>query len=158
MGSDAYTYEINGWNVDYSNRDLICKKDNSILVIQCKKWSKRKNIEKDCISQLINAIETYKNKKCFQDKEVKGILYTTTNLSDSAMQLAQEKHIEIKANFPLDKNFPCIKCKNEENGKSYYYLPFNKQYFDIKLDLKNKDCYCNTVQEAESKNFTYIGG
>ena len=64
----GYCYELDGWDVDFfgaikgledMGRDLICKKNNDIIIVQCKYWSNEKIIHEKHILQLFGSCIQY---------------------------------------------------------------------------------------------------
>ena len=151
---------MDGWIVDYFGiseglsdlgRDLICHKDMTTLIIQCKNWSKSKSIYEKHIFQLFGTKYEYVKKHSpFED--VIGVFYTSTTLSYLARSFAKEFNIELHENFEL-KRFPIIKCNIGREGEKIYHLPFDQQYYRTKIIPKDGDFYCSSVAEAEAKGF-----
>lgn len=155
----GYLYEKDGWIVEYygiseglsdRGRDLICKKDNTTLIIQCKNWSKLKTIYEKHLFQLFGTTFDYAENNPFED--VRGVFYTATALSDFARSFAKKFNIELHENFEL-KKFPIIKCNIGREGEKIYHLPFDQQYYNTKINPKDGDFYCSNVAEAEELGF-----
>lgn len=159
----AYMYRTKGFTVDTCGsylgvndlgRDLICTKNNSIWIVQCKYWSEIKTIHENHIAQLYGTVIAYciENKKSLD--EVKGILITNITLSDTAKRFAEYLGIRYKENIPLG-DYPRIKCNvgYKEFGKEkIYHLPFDQQY-DATIISGSEEFYAYTVKEAEEKGF-----
>ena len=160
----GYTYENKGWEVDYFGinngyddlgRDLICKKDNIALLIQCKKWSQTVQIPIVHIFQLFGSMCEYRlslrekkqNKKI---QKVQGAFYTTTLLSNDARSFAKKVGIKTYEKFQLKKVFPIIKAVFNQKK---YYLPTDNEYDSIKLDLSKGDQYFDKTITAENAGF-----
>ena len=158
----GYLYEEMGYNVEYVGifkgfqdlgRDLIAKKDNEIIIIQCKNWSKFKTIYEKHIFQFFGTVFQYKDEN--RDKDVKAIFYTTTSLSELARRFGKELGIELKENFKMDRLYPCIKCNvamTKEKTK-IYHLPFDQMYDKVKIREELGEFYCKTIKEAEDNGF-----
>ncbi len=158
----GYLYEKEGWQVEYYGivngkndlgRDLICKKDKVILIVQCKKWGQGNPVHENAICQLYGTVYVY-TKESNSNNFIYGVLYTTTSLSDEAKNFAEVCGITTFNNFKLER-FHSVKCKCANNGKKLFYLPFDKEYFNIVLDVNKGDTYTYTVAEAESKGFIW---
>ncbi len=157
----GYLYEKEGYDVDYVGifrgyedlgRDLICKKGNEFIVIQCKNWAEFRTIYEKHIFQFFGTVFQYKDEN--KDKKVRAIFYTSTNLSDLARRFSQELKIELKENFKFDKQYPSIKCNvSMIDGTKIYHLPFDQQYDTTKIEAKRGEFYCKTVEEAEEAGF-----
>lgn len=157
----GYLYEMRGYQVSYHGiemgkadlgRDVIAQKGKELIIIQCKYWSQFKTIYEKHIFQFFGTVFQYKDAN--KDKRVKGIFYSTTKLSDFARRFAKELNIELKENFKMDKNYPCIKCNiSRVDGTKIYHLPFDQQYDNVKVEREKGEFYATTVLEAEKKGF-----
>jgi hypothetical protein len=156
----GYLYEKEGYDVEYVGifkgyedlgRDLICQKESSRIIIQCKNWSHFKTIYEKHIFQFFGTVFQYKDSH--PDTNVKAIFYTTTELSISARTFANALGIEIKENFKFDQSYPCIKCNiNLSTKEKIYHLPFDQQYDNTKI-INPGEFYCCTAREAEEAGF-----
>ncbi len=172
----GYLYETKGYKVTYYGakkgledlgRDLIVSKDNDIIVIQCKNWSKDKTIHEKHIFQLfgtmfaLNVEKTKNNNKISFENEIieftniYGEFITTTSLSNAAKLYADRLNIRVKEHVDFDKNYPCIKCNIGKDGEKIYHLPFDQQYDNIVIDASKGECYANTIREAEDLGFRH---
>ena len=133
-------------------RDLIAKKDNKTLVIQCKCWSKHKQIHENTITQLFGTLTAYRVE---QEENlfniIEGVLVTTIELSETAKKFAKLLNITVIENMPMQE-FPRIKCNIGKDGEKIYHLPMDQQYDKVKID-KPGECYAYTVDEAEQLGF-----
>lgn len=155
----GYKYSQKGYIVDYFGsfmgiedlgRDLICKKEDNILIIQCKYWSQIKEIHENHINQLYGTTISYCIENNIDKEFVKGVLVTNISLSATAKKMASYLGIEYIENYALGE-YPCIKCNIGIEGK-IYHLPFDQQYDSTKID-KPGEFYAMTVVEAERKGF-----
>lgn len=169
----GYLYEKEGFAVEYVGiekgfddlgRDLICKKDNKTLVVQCKYWASHKEIKEAHINQLYGTtvklfIDNFKehSKKLknslfpdlFTKEEIniKAVFITSTKLSETAKNFADALGIEVINNKPLGE-YPMIKCNlNSQTGEKIYHLPIDLHY-DRFLMQNEKRVYVKTVKEA----------
>jgi DUF2075 family protein len=157
----GYLYEMQDYDVDYIGifkgfedlgRDLICKKGNEHIVIQCKYWSKFKTIYERHIFQFFGTVFKYRDDN--PGKTIRGLFYATTTLSELARRFAKELNIGIEEKFPFDKNYPSIKCNiSRIDGTKIYHLPFDQQYDTTKIEKNRNEFYCQTVKEAEDRGF-----
>lgn len=157
----GYLYERQGFAVEYIGifkgfedlgRDIIAKSGNTIVVVQCKNWSRFRTIYEKHIFQFFGTVFQFRDSN--PGKEVKAVFATTTELSDLARRFAKELKIELKENFKMDKNYPCIKCNiSRINGEKIYHLPFDQQYDTAKITPKTGEFYAKDVAEAEAKGF-----
>ena len=157
----GYLYEKQGYNVTYHGiikgyedlgRDLICKKGERTLVIQCKYWSKQKVIREKHIMQLYGSTIQYMLE--YPKEIVDGIFYTTTSLSNTARDFAKYLHIKLYENHDFESNYACIKCNiSRRTGEAIYHLPFDQQYDNVIIEPEKGEFYAKTVEEAESQGF-----
>lgn len=156
----GYVYENKHYKVIYNGaiegfndlgRDIIAENDNEILIIQCKYWRKEKIIRENVIFQLYGTMIL---KQLETKKVVKGILVTTTSLSEEAKKIATYLNIQVKENDNFDKTYPCVKCNiNRTTKEKIYHLPFDQQYDRIQIDIDGGEKYVSTVKEAEDLGF-----
>jgi hypothetical protein len=157
----GFLFESEGYDVDYVGifkgyedlgRDLICKKGNDFVVIQCKNWSQFKTIYEKHIFQFFGTVFQYKDAN--PKNQVRAVFYTTTHLSDLARRFAQELKIELKEGFKFDKKYPCIKCNiSGIDGSKIYHLPFDQQYDTTRIEKSKGEFYCATIKGAEDAGF-----
>lgn len=157
----GYLYEKEGYDVEYVGifkgfedlgRDLICKKEEEIVVIQCKNWSKFRTIYEKHIFQFFGTVFQYRDEN--RGKKVSAVFYTATKLSDLARRFAKELGIGVKEEAKMDNEYPCIKCNiSRIDGTKIYHLPFDQQYDRAKIETNKGEFYCATVQEAEERGF-----
>jgi hypothetical protein len=169
----GYTYEKEGWRVDYNGiakrkedmgRDLICEKDGQILIVQCKRWKQSKEIHENHINQLLGTTLEYAlahncrlkklgvggNKDLLSldfSMEVIPVFAVDGKLSDTAQRFADILGVEVRE-IEFDPSFPRIKCNISANGDRIYHLPFDQQYPYVKL-VKQGEFRARTVKEAE---------
>lgn len=155
----GYQYEQLGYKVKYNGalqgledmgRDLIASKDNTVLVIQCKRWAKEKTIHEKHIFQLYGSMTLAKREN--SDKTIKGVFVTTTYLSPVAKDCANILRIKVIENKHFEP-YPQIKCNISKTGEKIYHLPFDQQYDTTMINPKDGDFYATTVQEAEDAGF-----
>lgn len=160
----GYKYSKKGYDIDYFGsymgledlgRDLIAKKGDNILIIQCKYWSSKKQIHENHINQLFGTVVCY----CFEHNvpvgNVQGVIVTNISLSDTAKRFANYLGICFVENFPIG-TYPCIKCNinRSQAGEvtKIYHLPFDQQYDTCKINSPG-EFYAMTVAEAEAAGF-----
>jgi hypothetical protein len=156
----GHIYETNGYDVYYQGilegfddlgRDLICKKEDQTIIIQCKRWAQRKTIHEKHVTQLYGTVIRYIIDH--PNEKVSALLYTTTKLSDRAKDFANHLEIQIIEGFPLQK-YPLIKCNiSRRNSEKIYHLPFDQQYDRILIEQERNECYLETVEEAETLGY-----
>lgn len=157
----GYVYEEQGYDVDYVGifkgfedlgRDLICRKDDEIIVVQCKYWAQFRTIYEKHIFQFFGTVFQYRDEN--PGRNVRGTFYTTTQLSSLAHRFASQLGIEVKENCKFDESYPSIKCNvSRVDGSKIYHLPFDQQYDKVNVERDRGEFYCSTTQDAESKGF-----
>lgn len=155
----GHEYEQKGYKVIYTGitdrledkgRDLIAHKDNEILIIQCKNWSKYKEIHENHICQLFGTTVQYniENNSLFKATPV---FITSSTLSETALKFAEYLGVQVIQNKKLEE-FPRIKC-NINNKEKIYHLPFDQQYDRTIIGDQKGEFFAWTVQEAVEKGF-----
>lgn len=165
----GYLHEQNGFHVEYYGIkkgfndlgiDLICKKEDVILLIQCKNWSIHKEIHENVVNQIfgttyrfvfenIQSVSNYRDIfKLVKEKRVVPTIFTSTNLSDRAKDFARVLDVKIMDNIKLI-DYPLVKCNMSKNSEKIYHLPFDQQYDKINILKNNETFYVETVKEAE---------
>lgn len=156
----GYLYETDGYDVQFKGIqegfsdlgiDLVCTKGKEKIFIQCKNWSKYKEIRENAVFQFFGTL--YKHRNDNKKFDVKGKFYTTTELSPIARSFANELGFELIENHKFEKSYPCIKCNVGRDGSKIYHLPFDQQYDNIKIEPHKGELYCATIAEAEQKGF-----
>ena len=132
-------------------RDLVCIKDSDVRIVQCKHWSKEKQIHEKHIFQLYGTLIAYQIDH--PNKSSSACFVTSTSLSERAKQFAKELEIEVLENYPL-RAYPCIKCNvSRRDVTKIYHLPFDQQYDRTLIEEEKNECYVETVKEAEGLGF-----
>lgn len=135
-------------------RDIIAKKDGTVLIIQCKYWSAVKQIHEKHITQLYGTMVSYSIENHIKTENVKGVLVTNIRLSDMAKKMASHLGIVYVENLEMG-SYPCIKCNigRDQSGETkIYHLPFDQQY-DVTKIKKPGEFYAMSVVEAEAAGF-----
>lgn len=155
----GYLYESQGWEVEYygikmryedAGRDLIARKGEVVHVVQCKNWSKYKEIFENHIFQLFGT--TFEYQQNHPNLKVVPVFFTSTSLSNRAAAFAEKLSIKVIQKKKLTK-YPCIKCNiNPSSKEKIYHLPFDQQYDNTKVDQQGEK-YVETVMEAEALGF-----
>ena len=156
----GYLYEKEGYAITYNGilenlqdmgRDLIAAKDDTVLIIQCKNWSKEKEIHEKHVFQLFGSLIQYniEHPSLFP---AKAVFISSTKLSSMAKKVAKQLDIEIRL---IDMGeFPRIKCNiNRTTGERIYHLPFDQQYDKTVIDERVGEMYAFSVSEAEEHGF-----
>ncbi len=156
----GYIYETQGFQVYYQGiiegladlgRDLIATRDGGAEIVQCKYWSKEKQIHEKHIFQLHGTVIAYKidNPKM----KASATFITSTRLSDRAKQFANALAMGYFEEKPLEI-YPCIKCNvSRRDHTKIYHLPFDQQYDRTLIEEERNERYVETVKEAEKLGF-----
>ena len=153
-------------------RDLICVGTKCTYIIQCKCWSKNKQIHENVINQLLgtslkyciepNSTSLYSSDPYYiasgytsaydmiLQRKIIPLLVTTTTLSDTAKEFATALGVQYRENFKLGL-YPMIKC-NINGTNKIYHLPFDQQYKRTKIN-KIGEFMALTTEEAEQAGF-----
>lgn len=173
----GYLYEKDGWSVYYQGifhgredlgRDLICKKENLIEIVQCKNWRKDRTIYVNHINQLFGTtIEYYIENIAKQNSTIqfdlfdaiqsgklpKAKLIASCTFSDEARSFAQTLGVQIVESFNFN-HYPSIKCNvSRKDNEKIYHLPFDQQYDRTTIEEERNEYYVSTVHEAEKLGF-----
>lgn len=151
-------YQKKGYSVDYSGsrlryddlgRDLLVRKGLNTIIIQCKYWSKEKQIHEKHVFQLYGTSICYKLDHPFET--VKCMLITNAEYTQTAYAFAKKMDVTMVSNFPLG-SFPQIKCNIGNSGEKIYHLPMDQQYDSVVISKPN-EFFASTVAEAEQAGF-----
>lgn len=155
----GYLYEQEHWTVRYHGalkgfedfgRDLICTREGSVVIVQCKCWSQDKVIREKHVMQLFGTCILYRITQ--QHRETTPVFVATTSLSEEASMVAAELGVVVR-HVPLER-YPMIKCNvNPGTGEYIYHLPFDQQYDRVIVGDQPGEFYANTVAEAEAAGF-----
>lgn len=154
----GYLCEQHGYSVLYNGaiskkedmgRDLILLKDDTAILIQCKRWKKEKTIHENHIFQLAGSVFEYAYNN--PDKKVLGVFVTTTQFSPIASLCAEKLGILLFPQTPFEE-FPRIKCNIGRNGEKIFHLPMDQQYDSVKISRAG-ELYALTVEDAFSLGF-----
>lgn len=158
----GHLYRNEGWDVEQKGikdgledlgRDLICRKDGRVLVVQCKYWSQEKEIHEKHIAQLYGTSVMYALEHGFFKEMVKPVFVTSTSLSEQARRFAAALGVELRESVPLG-DYPRIKCNIGREGR-IFHLPFDQQYDSTVISIKDGECYASTVKEAMAKGYRH---
>ncbi len=158
----GWTYEDTGYKVRYNGIqrkledggiDLICRRGNEIIIVQCKNWAKDKTVHEKHINQLYGAFQAYKIENNIDDSyDPKAVFVTSAFASETARKIASYLEVDLIEEFYMDTTYPCIKCNISGSREKIYHLPFDGLY-DRTMITKKGECYVKTVKEAENRGF-----
>lgn len=162
--SVAYEYMQKGYQVDTFGsymgledlgRDLIVKKAGLTLIIQCKYWSKQKQIHEKHIYQLYGTAVGYSIENDIPVNSLRPIFVTNTALSPMAKEVSEYLGVKFVEHHEMT-DFPRIKCNigKDEFGciTRIFHLPMDMQYDSTKI-INPGEFYAFTVDEAVKAGF-----
>ena len=172
----GFQLEMDGFSVEYFGaiegyedlgRDIIARKSGDIRVIQCKYWSKRKQINEKHVYQTMGTVLDFclthdssfhfSQSNLFRPLEgiggVTAWLVTSTILSERAKLAAHLLGVRCVENVDINK-YPMIKCNVSDRKKEkIYHLPFDINYDRTKIIPSLGERYVQTTKEAEEFGF-----
>lgn len=134
--------------------DLICKRDNKFVLVQCKRLSQHRGIpvRENVIAQTYGASLVYAHKNKIPATDISVVVITSYVLSEEAKIFANALGVKFQENKEFTK-YPSIKCNISNFGEKIYHLPFDQQYDVTKVIHKDGDCWAETIAEAENMGF-----
>lgn len=159
----GYLYEKEGWSVEYRGAtkgksdmgiDIVCKKGNDVLAVQCKRLSPNKGlpVRENVVAQVFGASRFYALTESLPENRVTTMIVTSYQLSDDARRFATKLGVTIREMVQLEP-YPCIKCNIARSGEKIYHLPFDQQYDVTQVGNVKGEFYASSVKEAESAGF-----
>ena len=153
---------------DDLGRDLICVKDDVHHIVQAKFWSRHKAIKEKHVYQLHSSTLHYRmqyrrmlRKKFGRaeagirmqpiNRNLKSVICSTTDLSETAREVAKYQSTIEHRKEPLRKDYPMIKCNiNQQTREKIYHLPFDSTYDTIIIgNVEMKYLYFKIVRLLE---------
>lgn len=157
----GYTAEKRGFSVEYFGtqmklkdlgRDLIFRKGDNTVIVQCKYWGKDKVIHEKHIAQLYGTTAMYKLENPQEAKNVFSLFICHNSLSDEAKRFADFLGVKYIEELELG-DYPMIKCNISNTGERIYHLPFDQKYDDTIIGNRKGEFMAFTVEEAELRGF-----
>lgn len=171
----GYLYEKKDWDVYYHGkkgfedlgRDLICKKDKTVEIVQCKYWAREKIIHEKHVYYLFGTTVEYFLENfggedlqlalfpgLVRKRNVIPKLVTTIDVSPKAEQVAKVLGVAIEK--ILFVYYPSVKCNvSRRTGEKIFHLPFDQQYDTALIEEERLERYVETVVEAEALGFRH---
>lgn len=148
---EGYSVEYHGINLRFKDNgiDLICKKGNEVLLVQCKRLSHTKEVHEDVLNKLRGSLEVYKAKT--SNNNVKAEVCSSAQFGEDAIDAAKIHNITISV-IPFDASYPSFKC-NIYKGVKHFFPIYHPIYDKISINPELSECYCKTAQEAYEKGF-----
>lgn len=160
----GFCYEREGWKVEYHGAtrgrgdlgiDLICTRNDQILIVQCKRLSVDKGIpvRENVLGQLFGSARFFAYEKNCPPESVTPVVVTSYELSPTARRFASALGVTVREREPL-KDYPRIKCNiSRSTGERIYHLPFDQQYDRTVVEKNCGEKYVFSVAEAEGSGF-----
>lgn len=157
----GYLCEQEGYSVKYTGallklndmgRDLIVSKGKTVYIIQCKRFSEKKEIHENHLFQLFGSVTHYSAEN--PNKKVYGVFVTSAAFSPVAAECAKKLDIKVYEHLPF-KPYPIIKCNIGRSGDKIYHLPFDQQYDTVTIELSKGERYVETIEEAEAAGYRH---
>lgn len=154
----GYIYRKDGWSViqhgierglNDLGIDIIATKGLKTHIVQCKYWSKDKEIHENVICQLYGTSRMFEITHNMRFGSVIPVFITNIELSDMAKNFA--KYLNVEICFWEMTDYPRIKC-NLNGSQKIFHLPFDQQY-DKTVISKSGEFYAWTVKEAFDAGF-----
>jgi hypothetical protein len=173
----GYLYWEKGWDVEYHGRkgyedlgrDLICKKADTVEIVQCKRWAREKIIHEKHIYYLFGTtveyfLENFGDKadlkqlalfpSFIQERSITPKLIITIEVSPKAEQVAKVLGVAVER-IPSER-YPSVKCNvSRRTGEKIFHLPFDQQYDTTKIEEERTECCVETIAEAEALGFRH---
>jgi hypothetical protein len=172
----GYQYEMNGYRVEYHGaieqlgdlgRDLIARKADETLIIQCKYWRAERQIREKHVFQLYGTSVEYWLRNgghrradeytLFPQSSKVGVIVpvmvTSAELSGEAMTFARALGVQVKERVQIGE-YPVIKCNiSKGTGEKIYHLPFDQMYDKCEICYADGEMYASTVEDAMKAGF-----
>lgn len=173
----GYTYERQGYRVSYFGateglsdlgRDLIAKRGDETLVIQCKYWRPERRVREKHVFQLYGTCVEYWLKSGGKNRSSEPVLFpaanvaglgtiepvfvTSASLSNEAREYAQALGVTVRENVAMDE-YPRVKCNISRSGDRIFHLPFDQQYDRVVIGDRPGEMHVATVHEAVAAGF-----
>ncbi len=155
LETDEYNVTFHGAINGYADLgiDLIAHQGNKTLIIQTKYWAKHKTIPEKHVLHLYASAAYYKKKTNYEN--VKPVLFSSTEFSDKAKDVASTLGVELRV-VAYDRNYPMVKCEINEYGERLFHLPTDESYDHVKIEDHKNEFYVNTVAEAIARGFRRV--
>lgn len=157
----GYLLEKQGYKVIYNGEtegnfgkgiDLICKKNNEVRLIQCKRC--KNSVGAEYIKRFNYAVEYFKSCRS-EYHQVKPFFYSTSGYTAEAYAISKIYGIKIcYEKFDSIREYPPVKCINS-HGVKIYFLPFDKNFDKVPSNFDILMCYKFTVADAERAGYHY---
>ncbi len=174
----GHGYSKEGYSVEYVGilrgledlgRDLICRKNGTTLIVQCKRWRHDVQIHEKHINQLVGTTIEYalrnggtlklgrfmisSRDQLLENNTIIPVFVTTASLSETAKEFAKSLGVHVREIESVG-DFPMIKCNvSNVNQTKIYHLPFDQQYNRTIIEPHRGEFYASTVKEAIDAGF-----
>jgi len=164
----GYLFEAHGYKVIYNGLkrgvqdggiDLVAKMPRKIRLIQCKRW--RQPVDADVVSRLQGAIQRFTWEECrgkdgaVSRTDIRGVLATSGDATPEALALA--RHLRIFTMTHLEyQPYPAVKARPFPLRGGRFYLPFDRAYDSLVMNLNGHDRFFFSIREALLNGFYYL--
>lgn len=168
----GYLYERQGWSVSFRGAvagvhdrgvDLIAQRNGATHLVQCKRWSRDKEIAEDVsfhffASMVRYAVETGHVERGVDILEtlhrarITGVIVTAAKLSPSARDACRLLGVQTRELVAMQR-YPMIKCNVGADGRRIYHLPSDPFYDRIRVEPHKGEFYAWSRREAEAHGF-----
>ncbi len=169
----GYRYEMEGWQVIYrgilrgkadQGRDLVCHREDSVHIVQCKCWSSSVEIDCEVVEKLYQTTKVYRQVAqpfgqldlafgIHARRRISPVLITSTGISQDAHELAAQRGVLIKPSFQLQP-YHKVKCVLRTRN---YYLEQDYLYDSIEMRVGDGDRYVASETDARELGFQHAG-
>lgn len=173
----GYLWERKGYAVQYHGieeglqdlgRDLLARRGDELVVIQCKHWATFRTVRERHVYQLFatalqlalaermpkpGATQLALFPELLAASQTRPLLITSTTLSPKAKEVAAALNVGVEESIPME-SYSCIKCNvSRTTGERIYHLPFDQQYDNVLIEPSRGERYVATCAEAEKLGF-----
>lgn len=174
----GYLWESRGYSVEYHGieeglqdlgRDLLARRGEELVVIQCKHWATFRTVRERHVYQLFGtALEMALAQQApkpaptqlalfpelLSRNRIQPRLVTSTTISLKAKEVAAALGVRVEEAVPMLQSYPCIKCNvSRATEERIYHLPFDQQYDRVLVEPGRGERYVSTCAEAERLGF-----
>ena len=136
---------------DDLGRDLVVRYGGDIEIVQCKYWSREKQIHEKHVFQLHSTRLAYEIDH--PGSTPAALLVTSTVLSQRAREFANKLGVRYLEQIGMD-DYPVVKCNvSRVTGERIYHLPFDQQYDKTLVETGRGEFYAWSAADAEARGY-----
>ena len=114
----GYTYERQEYHVTYGDKVLICRRGETVEVIQSKNPHPGGIIDDNVVQELEQTTQSYAQE--YTKLNVQGVLKTSARLTMGARMSAEQLGMNWLENLNLER-FPSVKCITTQTGERLFF-------------------------------------